>query len=66
MNHRRTLQWVYWITTIVWLLFCFAGTEVGLAYRFQEPVAPIVLDGIVIAVTPPVLVYLIFRLFAKP
>ena len=66
MNRRRIIKWIYWITTTLWLFFCFAGAEVGLAYHAREQVAPQVLDGIVIAVTPPVLVYLIFRLLTKP
>ena len=67
MNHRRVVRivfrWMYWIGTILWCFFCFAGTVVGLHYHSLDAVAPQVLEGLAIALIPAVLVYLLFRRF---
>jgi hypothetical protein len=63
LNRAAIFKWIYWVVTTLWVLFCFVGTFVGLSYHSLDPIAPQILEGFVTATIPPVLLYLILRLF---
>ena len=63
VNRAVIFKGVYWVTTTLWVVFCFVGTFVGLSYHSLDPIRPQILEGLVIATIPPALLYLILRLF---